>query len=71
MLSAGFDAHAEDPLAGLQLADADYSWVTAELLGLAAECGNGRVVSVMEGGYDLPALRRCVADHVELLAAAR
>jgi acetoin utilization deacetylase AcuC-like enzyme len=68
-ISAGFDAHREDPLAGLRLTEADYAWVTRELLATAARHGRGRVVSVLEGGYALSALGRSAAEHVrEFLA---
>ena len=70
LISAGFDAHAEDPLAGLELEDADFGWATRELLALAARHAEGRLVSVLEGGYALGALGRSVALHVgEMLAA--
>ena len=71
MISAGFDAHARDPLAQLDLQDDDFAWVTRQLLDVAAECCENRVVSVLEGGYDLDALASSVALHVsELLAVA-
>ncbi|KAF0118787.1 MAG: Histone deacetylase superfamily [Rhodospirillaceae bacterium] len=70
-ISAGFDAHARDPLAGLELGKDDFAWVTRALTHLAAECCDGRVVSVLEGGYDLSALAESVAVHVEGLMAAR
>ena len=70
LISAGFDAHREDPLAGLQFVEADYAWVTRELLAVAERHAKGRVVSLLEGGYALSALGRSVAEHVrELLAA--
>jgi len=69
MISAGFDAHARDPLAQIELTDDDFAWVTRQLLDVAAECCENRVVSVLEGGYDLVALAAGVALHVgELLA---
>ncbi len=64
IISAGFDAHLADPLAQLELDVADFSWITAELLGAAP-----RVVSVLEGGYDLAALAECAAAHVRGLLA--
>ena len=70
IISAGFDAHAHDPLAQLNLTEADFVWVTEELLKIAAAHGEGRVVSVMEGGYDVEALTRSVAAHVKALMAA-
>ena len=69
-VSAGFDAHREDPLAGLKLTDADYAWVTRELVAVAARHGHGRIVSMLEGGYALSALGRSVAEHVRELVAA-
>jgi acetoin utilization deacetylase AcuC-like enzyme len=69
MISAGFDAHLRDPLAQLQLQDDDFAWVSRQLLEVAAEVCENRVVSVLEGGYDLDALAACVALHVgELMA---
>ena len=70
LISAGFDAHADDPLGGLRLADADYAWVTEELCGVAQRHGRGRVVATLEGGYDMAALGRCTAAHVAALMAA-
>jgi acetoin utilization deacetylase AcuC-like enzyme len=69
LISAGFDAHAADPLGHLSLTDAVFRWMAEQVFALADECCNGRVVSVLEGGYDLPALGRCVADHVEAMLA--
>lgn len=71
MISAGFDGHVRDPLCQLELEDEDYTWVTRELLAVAHECCGDRVVSVLEGGYDLQALAASSALHVkELLAVA-
>ncbi len=70
LISAGFDAHAADPLAGLLLTEDDFSWVTRQLTGLAARCCQNRVVSVLEGGYDLVALGRSAAAHVRALMQA-
>jgi acetoin utilization deacetylase AcuC-like enzyme len=70
LISAGFDAHREDPLAGLEFVEADYAWVTRELLDVAARHGQGRIVSALEGGYALSALGRSATEHIrELLAA--
>ena len=70
IISAGFDAHREDPLASLRLETDDYAWITAALLSAAeARCG-GRVVSVLEGGYDLEALADSAAVHVRSLMGA-
>ena len=70
IISAGFDAHASDPLAELNLTDDDYRWVTQELMDIAAECCEGRIVSVLEGGYSLEALASSSAVHVHTLMAA-
>ena len=68
-VSAGFDAHRDDPLAGLRFVDGDYAWVTRELCGIARRYADGRLVSTLEGGYALPALGRSVAEHVKELLA--
>ena len=67
LISAGFDAHEADPLASLRFREADYHWVTAELIKAAAESCKGRVVSTLEGGYDLNALAHSAAAHVRAL----
>jgi len=67
LVSAGFDAHWRDPLAQLQLDADDYAWLTAELRQLAAAHAGGRLVSTLEGGYDLQALRECSLAHVGAL----
>jgi acetoin utilization deacetylase AcuC-like enzyme len=69
-VSAGFDAHREDPLAGLELTEADYAWVTRELIAVAARHAQGRIVSTLEGGYALSALGRSAAEHIRELIAA-
>jgi len=69
MISAGFDAHASDPLANLYWQTEDFGWVTAEICKIAAECCDGRVVSTMEGGYDLDALADSVGAHLDALIA--
>ncbi len=69
VISAGFDAHARDPLADLELEAADYTWITRRLVELADCYANGRIVSVLEGGYNLSALRECTAAHVGALMA--
>jgi len=69
IISAGFDAHARDPLASLNFVEEDYAWVTRELLQLAGRRAQGRLVSTLEGGYDLTALARSVAAHVRELMA--
>lgn len=68
LVSAGFDAHRADPLAGLNFGEDDYRWVTTELVARAERHAGGRVVSMLEGGYDLTALRESAAAHVEALA---
>ncbi len=70
LLSAGFDAHIQDPLCQLNVETADFFWVTDELLHLAEECCSGRLVSTLEGGYDLDALVECVGVHVAALMDA-
>ncbi len=70
IISAGFDAHASDPLAELNLTDDDYRWVTQELVDIANACCEGRIVSVLEGGYSLDALASSSAVHVHTLMAA-
>lgn len=67
MISAGFDAHCMDPLAELNLTDEDYAWITERLCGVANRHGRGRVVSALEGGYDLRALANAAAAHVRAL----
>jgi len=67
IISAGFDAHMRDPLANLNFLEADYTWVTQKLMELADRHANGRVVSVLEGGYDLEGLSKSVAAHVTAL----
>jgi acetoin utilization deacetylase AcuC-like enzyme len=66
-ISAGFDAHRRDPLAGLMLDTEDFAWITREIMALAAEHAEGRVVSMLEGGYDLTALAEGVDAHVRAL----
>jgi acetoin utilization deacetylase AcuC-like enzyme len=68
-VSAGFDAHRDDPLAYLKLDDEDYRWVTEKLVEVAGRHAEGRVVSTLEGGYNTQALGRCVVEHVRVLAA--
>ena len=67
MISAGFDAHMRDPLADLMLETEDFAWLTVELRQVANRHAAGRVVSVLEGGYDLQALRECSVSHVAAL----
>ena len=67
IVSAGFDAHRADPLAQLRVETADYAWITREFLRIADSYAEGRIVSVLEGGYDLPALAEATAAHVREL----
>ena len=68
-ISAGFDAHKEDLLGGMALIEADYAWMTHELKQVAARHAQGRIVSMLEGGYNLSALGRSAVAHVRALAA--
>ena len=68
LISAGFDAHRDDPLASLRLNEDDYRWVTERLVEIALESCQGRVLSTLEGGYNLNALAASVAAHVAVLA---
>jgi acetoin utilization deacetylase AcuC-like enzyme len=67
-VSAGFDAHRDDPLANLQFTESDYAWATREIVGVADRYAEGRVVSSLEGGYELSALGRSAVEHVRALA---
>ena len=67
-ISAGFDAHREDELGQLGLVEADYEWITRRILGVAERHAQGRIVSCLEGGYNLGALARSVAAHLRVLA---
>jgi acetoin utilization deacetylase AcuC-like enzyme len=69
LISAGFDAHMRDPLASLNLVEGDFAWITRELCALAERRCRGRVVSTLEGGYDLRALAASAAAHVDALLA--
>ncbi|TMV05548.1 histone deacetylase family protein [Ruegeria sediminis] len=72
VISAGFDAHRDDPLANLNWETEDFAWLTAEICALAGELCQGRIVSTLEGGYDLNALAAATRAHVEeLMKAAR
>jgi acetoin utilization deacetylase AcuC-like enzyme len=70
VISAGFDAHRRDPLANINLDAEDFGWVTRKLMDVAASTAGGRVVSVLEGGYDLQGLKESVAAHVTALMGA-
>ena len=67
MISAGFDAHRADPLANLNWDTEDFAWITQQLCAFAKTHCDGRVVSTLEGGYDLDALAASVAAHVTVL----
>jgi len=67
-ISAGFDAHREDDLGQLGLVEADYKWITEQIKNVAAKHSKGRIVSSLEGGYNLSALGRSVEAHVRALA---
>jgi acetoin utilization deacetylase AcuC-like enzyme len=67
VISAGFDAHEDDPLAQLRLREADFAWITEALCDLADAHASGRIVSTLEGGYDLNALAASTATHLEVL----
>ena len=68
MISAGFDAHKDDPLAQMRLVEDDFEWVTNELGKIADQSAKGRIVSVLEGGYNLEALKASAAAHLRALA---
>jgi acetoin utilization deacetylase AcuC-like enzyme len=68
LVSAGFDAHRDDPLGGLRWTADDFAWLTGRICDVADATAEGRVVSTLEGGYDLDALESCVAAHVGVLA---
>ena len=70
LISAGFDAHRDDPLAQIELSEEDFAWVTEKLVEIAEKHAGGRVVSTLEGGYNLQALARSTAAHVEVLMQA-
>ena len=69
LVSAGFDGHWRDPLAQLQLQAGDYAWLTTELAAIADRHAQGRIVSMLEGGYDLEALRECSVAHAGALGS--
>ena len=70
VISAGFDAHEDDPLANLNWQTEDFAWLTAELCVLADDLCDGRIVSTLEGGYDLNALAAASKAHVQELMKA-
>jgi acetoin utilization deacetylase AcuC-like enzyme len=67
VISAGFDAHVNDPLGGLNFVEEDFAWATRKLMDIADDSAGGRVISVLEGGYDLDGLANSVAAHVAAL----
>jgi acetoin utilization deacetylase AcuC-like enzyme len=67
LISAGFDAHKDDPLASISLVEDDFKWITQELMTIADSCCKGRIISALEGGYNLNALAASVAIHVKTL----
>jgi acetoin utilization deacetylase AcuC-like enzyme len=67
VISAGFDAHVRDPLANINLIEGDFTWATQKIMDVADHCAEGRVVSMLEGGYDLQALGNSAAAHVMAL----
>ncbi len=66
-VSAGFDAHVDDEMSNVSLTDADFRWVTEQIVQVAGKSASGRIVSVLEGGYELNSLARCVEMHVRVL----
>jgi acetoin utilization deacetylase AcuC-like enzyme len=68
-ISAGFDAHREDLLGGMALEEDDYAWLTRELMAVAEQHADKRIVSMLEGGYNLSALGRCAFTHIKTLAS--
>jgi len=66
-VSAGFDAHMDDDMSGVGLTDADYQWVTERIVETADRFASGHIVSVLEGGYELHSLARCVEVHIRVL----
>ncbi|MGB5511446.1 MAG: histone deacetylase family protein, partial [Woeseiaceae bacterium] len=66
-VSAGFDAHRDDDMSHVSLTDADFQWVTEQIVAVAADSASGRIVSALEGGYELNSLARCVETHVRVL----
>ena len=70
IISAGFDAHARDPLASIRLDEEDFAWITRKIVDIAGDLCDGRIISSLEGGYDLEALSNSVSAHLlELMKA--
>ena len=70
-VSAGFDAHRDDDMSHVSLTDADFKWVSERIVEVANQSASGRIVSVLEGGYELKSLARCVETHVRVLMGLR
>ena len=70
IISAGFDAHLNDPLGHMQLSTGFYGWMTLRIMELAEKHCDGRIISILEGGYDLEALSACVAEHLGVLSSS-
>lgn len=70
LLSSGFDAHKDDPLAAINLKSEDFGWLTAKLCDIADQYAQGRVISILEGGYNIDALTKSVAEHLDALISA-
>ncbi|WP_308439565.1 MULTISPECIES: histone deacetylase family protein [Deefgea] len=70
LISAGFDAHLEDDMGSMGLVEADYAWVTKQIMTIAEQYSERRIVSMLEGGYDLSALARSVTEHIKVLSDA-
>ena len=68
LISAGFDAHKADPLGSINLNSQSYVWMTQTMMELADQCCEGRLISVLEGGYDLSALAESVTEHVKTMS---
>jgi acetoin utilization deacetylase AcuC-like enzyme len=66
-ISAGFDAHRDDEMSYINMTDADFRWVTEKIVALAQDSASGRIISVLEGGYELRSLARCVEMHIRIL----
>jgi acetoin utilization deacetylase AcuC-like enzyme len=71
LISAGFDAHRDDPLSSIRLVEDDFKWITEELMTIADSCCQGQIISVLEGGYNLKALAASVTIHVKTLMSAQ
>ena len=67
-ISAGFDAHRDDPLGDLELLEDDYAWITQQIMSVADQYADGRIISFLEGGYNLTALAKSAAAHIRTLA---